>query len=172
MCGFTGIAWSGAHEPTGTEARVERMNALIRHRGPNSDGGLMRASRASVSGVSRSSILQPAINPSQTRLETIEVFLNGEIYNHRALRRELESSGRVFRTQSDAEVIPHLFEEHGIGFLTRLNGMYAIVICDHERGELYLCRDRLGIKPLYYGYSARCPDLRVRAQAAVGKWHD
>ena len=130
------------------------MNALIRHRGPSSDGRIdarfarIRFRRLSIIDLETGD--QPVSNASGT----IEVFLNGEIYNHRALRRELESSGRVFRTQSDAEVIPYLFEEHGIEFLTRLNGMYAIVICDHERGELYLCRDRFGIKPLYYGNSA------------------
>lgn len=150
MCGFAGIAWRDGQAPDGIEARVERMGRSIRHRGPDSDG-LLAAGFARV-GFKRLSIIDLATGdqPVSNESGSVQVLLNGEIYNHLELRRGLEQRGHVFRSHSDAEVLPHLYEEHGLDFLTLLNGMFALCLCDHETKRLYLCRDRLGIKPLFY----------------------
>jgi asparagine synthase (glutamine-hydrolysing) len=81
---------------------------------------------------------------------TVWVVFNGEIYNYRALRRDLERRGHVFRTASDTETIVHLYEDYGADFVDRLRGMFAIAIWDARRRQVLLARDRLGIKPLYY----------------------
>jgi asparagine synthase (glutamine-hydrolysing) len=80
---------------------------------------------------------------------------NGEIYNYRELRRELEADGHQFHSNSDTEVIAHLWEKHGPGFVTRLNGMFAIALHDLKQQKLVLARDHIGIKPLFYSLSAR-----------------
>lgn len=79
----------------------------------------------------------------------VAAFLNGEVFNFRELRRDLEAAGHRFRTNADTEVLPHLYEEHGLDLFPRLNGMFAIVIWDSRRRRLALARDPLGIKPLY-----------------------
>ena len=81
---------------------------------------------------------------------TVWTVFNGEIYNHRELRAELESKGHVFRGTSDTEVLPHLYEEHGTGLVERLRGMFSLAIFDEPEGRLLLARDRFGIKPLFF----------------------
>src|SRR3989442_13489524 len=81
---------------------------------------------------------------------TIWITYNGEIYNHRALRTELEARGHQYRSQTDTETILHLYEEEGPACVERLQGMFAFGIWDERRRELFLARDRLGIKPLYF----------------------
>ncbi|HEU4904886.1 MAG TPA: asparagine synthase (glutamine-hydrolyzing) [Solirubrobacterales bacterium] len=145
MCGICGLAGAGA------EAGVaRRMNERLVHRGPDSDGvfdgdGVALAMR-------RLSIidLEGGDQPIANEDGSVVVVQNGEIYNHRELRAELERAGHRFRTASDTEVLVHLYEQHGEGFAERLRGMFAIALWDARERRLLLTRDRFGIKPLYY----------------------
>ena len=145
MCGICGVAGPGAD----AEA-VARMNARLVHRGPDSEGSF------SADGVAlamrRLSIIDLAggDQPIANEDGSVVVVQNGEIYNYRELRRELEGRGHRFRTASDTEVLVHLYEEHGEGFAERLRGMFAVAIWDERERRLLLGRDRFGIKPLYY----------------------
>jgi asparagine synthase (glutamine-hydrolysing) len=148
MCGICGVATTGRQAPD-LEA-VRRMGASLVHRGPDSDGlfhenGVAMAAR-------RLSIidLEAGDQPISNEEGTVTVVQNGEIYNHRELRAELERRGHRFATASDTEVLVHLYEEHGDGFLERLRGMFAIALWDRREQRLLLARDRFGIKPLYY----------------------
>ncbi|HKI66699.1 MAG TPA: asparagine synthase (glutamine-hydrolyzing) [Solirubrobacterales bacterium] len=145
MCGICGIAGPGAD----VEA-VRRMNARLVHRGPDSDGEFAAAGVALA--MRRLSIIDLAHGDQPIANEdgTVTVVQNGEIYNYRELRRELEGRGHRFRTASDTEVLVHLYEEHGEDFAERLRGMFAIAIWDARERRLLLARDRFGIKPLYY----------------------
>src|SRR3954454_14527134 len=154
MCGICGIVSRAGAVP---DARlVERMNAAIVHRGP--DSGSVDAFGACALGVRRLAIIdlatgdQPVTNESG---EIVAVF-NGELYNFRALREGL--AGHEIRGTGDTPVIPHLYEEHGLDFAERLDGMFAIALWDRPRGRLVLARDRLGKKPLLW---TRLADGRV-----------
>jgi asparagine synthase (glutamine-hydrolysing) len=129
------------------------MSATLVHRGPDSagevvDGGAALAAR-------RLSIidLETGDQPIANEDATLHVVQNGELYNYRELRRELERAGHTFRTQGDTEVLLHLYEQHGTGFAGRLRGMFAVAIWDAPRRRLVLARDRFGIKPLYYRHA-------------------
>jgi asparagine synthase (glutamine-hydrolysing) len=147
VCGICGIASTNGSAVT---ERVAAMSATLVHRGPDSfgefsDGDIALAAR-------RLSIidLETGDQPIANEDGTLHVVQNGEIYNYRELRRELERAGHRFRTQGDTEVLLHLYEEHGDRFAERLRGMFAIAIWDARRRRLVLARDRFGIKPLYY----------------------
>jgi asparagine synthase (glutamine-hydrolysing) len=126
------------------------MTACIRHRGPDDEGHFVEGDAGL--GMRRLSIIdvvgghQPIANEDGSLL----IVFNGEIYNYRALRDQLLGRGHQFRTGSDTEVILHLFEDEGPQCLQRLNGMWGIAIWDRTRRRLFLARDRLGVKPLYY----------------------
>jgi asparagine synthase (glutamine-hydrolysing) len=147
MCGICGIAATNGGVD---RARLEAMSATLVHRGPDSEGTLVdlpvgvAARRLAI--IDLPSGDQPIANEDGT----IHVVQNGEIYNYRDLRAELERSGHRFSTAGDTEVIVHLYEEHGDEFADRLRGMFAIAIWDSRRRRLVLARDRYGIKPLYY----------------------
>jgi len=149
MCGICGIA-SPARGALPDPEVVGRMNRTLVHRGPDSDGlfeggrAVLAARRLSIIDLDRGR--QPIANEDGS----IVVVQNGEIYNYRELRRELEARGHSFATASDTEVLVHLYEEHGDGFLERLRGMFAIALWDARESSLLLARDRFGIKPLYY----------------------
>jgi asparagine synthase (glutamine-hydrolysing) len=150
MCGICGVvSASGSVDPE----RLARMSATLVHRGPDSagefvDGGAALAAR-------RLSIidLETGDQPIANEDATLHVVQNGELYNYRELRRELERAGHAFRTQGDTEVLLHLYEQHGTGFAERLRGMFAVAIWDAPRRRLLLARDRFGIKPLYYRHA-------------------
>jgi asparagine synthase (glutamine-hydrolysing) len=148
MCGIAGQARSDGQAPE-TRA-VERMCAQIEHRGPDSRG--VHADERAAIGIQRLRVIdlatgdQPIFNEDRT----VAVVLNGEIYNFRELRQELEARGHRFATRADTEVIVHLYEERGVDCLDALNGMFGLAIWDSRRGRLVLARDRLGKKPLYY----------------------
>jgi asparagine synthase (glutamine-hydrolysing) len=151
MCGIAGIVrWDGA--PV-AEAELRAMCGSMTHRGPD-DEGLYLSGGVGL-GMRRLSIidLEGGHQPVANEDRSVWVVFNGEIYNYRALRRDLERRGHVFSTASDTETIVHLYEEHGVHCVDHLRGMFAIAIWDTRRRQILLARDRLGIKPLYYAES-------------------
>jgi asparagine synthase (glutamine-hydrolysing) len=149
MCGICGIvSLDGTTQPD--RDALARMNAKLVHRGPD-DAGLAIDGPAGLA-MRRLSIIdlpgghQPIANEDGS----IQVVLNGEIYNYRELRERLVASGHVFTTHSDTEVLVHLYEERGEAFLDELRGMFAIALWDARRRRLLVARDPFGIKPLYW----------------------
>ncbi len=149
MCGIFGFAGSPDRQLLG------RMAAVLVHRGPDDAGSLERPvvslGHRRLGVIDRVGGHQPVANED----ESVWLVQNGEIYNFRELRAELEAAGHRFRTQSDSEVIVHAYEEWGPTCVTRFNGMWAFALADLREGEgtLILNRDHLGIKPLYYARS-------------------
>jgi asparagine synthase (glutamine-hydrolysing) len=148
MCGIAGIVTRDGHAVT--PSVVRSMCDVLRHRGPD-DEGIRTGSGASL-GMRRLSIIDPDAGRQPVGNEDGSVWavLNGEIYNYRALRRELQAAGHVFRNGSDTETLVHLYEEHGLRLVDHLRGMFALALWDERRRLLLLARDRLGVKPLYY----------------------
>lgn len=148
MCGICGI-----FDRSGSQIDsdcLERMIEAIHHRGPDGDGryvdleiglGHRRLSIIDVSG---------GAQPIENEDGTLQIVFNGEIYNFIELRKELENLGHVFRTRSDTEVIVHAYEQWELDCVKRFNGIFAFAIWDGNKRELFLARDHLGIKPLYY----------------------
>ena len=147
MCGIAG--YFHRHEP-GDLAAVKAMCDRIRHRGPDDEGFHVEGGCAI--GMRRLSIidLDTGRQPISNEDDTVWVVFNGEIYNYRELRSELEAAGHRFRTRSDTETLVHLYEEYGEVGLSKLRGMFAFAIWDAPRQRLLLARDRFGKKPLYY----------------------
>ena len=149
MCGICGQFNFADRQPV--EARVIRkMTRTIRHRGPDDEGYFIDGSVGL--GFRRLSIIDLAggHQPMSDLEKTVWVVFNGEIYNFHALRRELESRGHRFQTNSDTEVIVHGYREWGTGVFDRLNGMFGIAIWDVQKQRLILARDAMGIKLVYY----------------------
>ncbi|MEA2684170.1 MAG: hypothetical protein QOK05_2498 [Chloroflexota bacterium] len=149
MCGIVGVATQEGSRPPEHEL-LRNMCAQISHRGPDDEGFLEQPGVGL--GIRRLQIIDIAGGHQPIHNEDASVWtvFNGEIYNFRALRLELEHSGHTFGTRADTEVIVHAYEEWGDAFVERLNGMFAIAIWDSGRRRLILARDRTGIKPLYY----------------------
>jgi asparagine synthase (glutamine-hydrolysing) len=152
MCGIAGIlAFDDAlalDEPI-----VARMTDALRHRGPDDVGTLVRHEEGVALGHRRLSIIDlshAGRQPMANEDGTVWITYNGEVYNHTALRAELEARGHRFRSATDTEAIVHLYEDEGPACVERLQGMFAFAIFDARRRELLLVRDRLGVKPLYY----------------------
>jgi len=168
MCGICGIATTGgAVDP----ARLAAMSETLVHRGPDSegsfvDGGVGLAAR-------RLAIidLETGDQPIGNEDGRIQVVQNGELYNYRELRRDLERAGHTFATHGDTEVLVHLYEEHGLDFAKRLRGMFAVALWDGPRRRLVLARDRYGIKPIYYrevaGELAFASELRALPRGEI-----
>ena len=151
MCGIVGLLdWSGAHPPQ--VCTLRRMLGVIRHRGPDEFG--IYVDHQTGIGCARLSIvdLDTGQQPISNEDEQLWIVFNGEVYNHPELRAELERSGHRFSTRSDTEVILHLYEDKGPSCLEYLNGQFAIAIWDARKRELFLARDRLGIRPLFYAH--------------------
>src|SRR5438132_3563094 len=147
MCGICGVvSANGSADPE----RVARMSATLVHRGPDSSGEFGDGTAALAARRLSIIDLETGDQPIANEDGTMHVVQNGEIYNYRELRRELERAGHQFRTHGDTEVLLHLYEEHGDAFAERLRGMFAIAIWDARGRRLVLARDRFGIKPLYY----------------------
>ncbi len=150
MCGITGVVNMNGGKPP-EPARLVRANDALSHRGPDDSGAFtdgyagLAMRRLSIIDVARGH--QPLSNENGA----ISIVFNGEIYNHLELREILLGRGHRFTTRSDTETIVHAYEEWGMeGCLSRLRGMFAFAIWDSSERTLFLCRDRMGIKPLYY----------------------
>jgi asparagine synthase (glutamine-hydrolysing) len=166
MCGITG--WQGSFDI----ALLEEMTSAVAHRGPDGDGASVihvEGRPATGLGHRRLAIIDLSSAGSQPMtvaadsgggMETgLTLVYNGEIYNYRELRAELKAAGHVFKTETDSEVLLHLYERNGLEMLRFLNGIFAFAIHDArrrgrpvgiERGDLFIARDHLGVKPLYY----------------------
>jgi len=152
MCGICGYV--GMHQPD----LLARMCAIMSHRGPDDQGVWHDAAGEAGLGHRRLSIidLSPAGHqPMSNEDDTVWITFNGEIYNFQELRDELLARGHRFRSQSDTEVMVHLYEDEGPDFVRRLNGIFALAIWDMRLRRLVLARDHAGIKPLYYWQSGR-----------------
>ncbi|OLC28317.1 MAG: asparagine synthase (glutamine-hydrolyzing) [Armatimonadetes bacterium 13_1_40CM_64_14] len=149
MCGIVGIVNLHGGKPV-DETRLTCMRDVLRHRGPDGEGLLVDGPVGL--GSRRLAIVDVAggHQPMANEDESVWVVLNGEIYNHAALRPGLQARGHRYRTSSDTETILHLYEEEGDHCVERLQGMFAFAVWDRPRQRLLLARDRLGIKPLYY----------------------
>lgn len=149
MCGIAGVLNLGYSNPPSPDV-VSRMLAQIRHRGPDEFG--IFASDQVAMGNARLSIidLTGGVQPISNESGDIWIVFNGEVFNYPELRAELEGRGHVFATHTDTEVIVHLYEDSGPACLQKLNGQWAIAIWDGRKGELFLARDRLGVRPLFY----------------------
>jgi asparagine synthase (glutamine-hydrolysing) len=149
MCGIAGFVSAAAGLETREQAVVRMCDAMV-HRGPD-DAGLVSRGSATL-GMRRLAIFDPAHGhqPMATDDGRLQLVFNGAIYNHRDLRVELEAAGRTFRTQCDTEVLLAAFAHWGAGCLPRLRGMFAFAVWDAGAESLFLARDALGIKPLYF----------------------
>src|SRR5256714_6277638 len=153
MCGIAG--WANldprTSPPEGAEELLRLMCDRMHHRGPDSEGYLLDDGIAL--GMRRLAIIdlitgeQPVFNQDRS----VAVVLNGEIYNYREVRADLEKRGHRFHTESDTEVLPHLYDEYGRDMVNHLNGMFAFALWDERRRRLFIARDRFGEKPLYWG---------------------
>jgi asparagine synthase (glutamine-hydrolysing) len=150
MCGICGKLSFDAHKEIDSEL-IRRMNQVLYHRGPDDEGIYIKGQIGL--GHRRLSIidLSPAGHqPMTNEDETLWIVLNGEIYNFPELRSVLEEKGHIFRSRTDTEVILHLYEDKGTDCLSDLRGMYAFALWDARNRSLFLARDRLGKKPLFY----------------------
>src|SRR5579872_7085877 len=148
MCGICGVA--GAHV---SRENLEFATRLMRHRGPDEEGFLHENHVAF--GIRRLKVidLHSGRQPKTNEDGTIHVVFNGEIYNYKDLRTELQSHGHEFRSDSDTEVIVHAYEQWGTDCFGRLNGIFAVGIWDVRADRIILARDHVGIKPLFYAAS-------------------
>lgn len=148
MCGICGI-FDLEGMPV-SEPVLDEMMEVIRHRGPDGDGrfvdGEVGLGHRRLSIIDLGGGAQPISNEDGK----LQIVFNGEIYNFIELRKELEAIGHVFKTKSDTEVIVHAYEQWGSDCVKRFNGMFAFAIWDARKREVFLARDHLGIKPLYY----------------------
>jgi asparagine synthase (glutamine-hydrolysing) len=149
MCGIAGVIRFGEGAKIAPEV-LRRMCAAMVHRGPD-DEGIFTQGRVAI-GMRRLSIVDLATGhqPISNEDESIWIVFNGEIYNHAELRPDLEARGHRYRTHSDTETIIHLYEEYGKDCVRHLRGMFAFAVWDSRQRSLFVARDRLGIKPLYY----------------------
>jgi asparagine synthase (glutamine-hydrolysing) len=156
---------------------VRRMTAKLRHRGPDDEGFYVAGPVALGHRRLRIIDLETGQQPIANETATVQVVLNGEIYNFAEIRTRLQEKGHRFKTRSDTEVIVHAYEEFGEECVAHFNGMFAFALWDEERETLFLARDRMGEKPLYYteqaGWFIFGSELRaVLEHPAVGRQLD
>ena len=151
MCGICGIYNLKSGKVVDRESLL-KMNHAIKHRGPDDAGiyidGSLGIAHRRLSIIDLASGHQPMSNED----ETIWIIFNGEIYNHESLRFSLEKQGHTYKTRCDTESIIHIYEEKGLKCLEEMEGMFAFALWDERKKRLFLARDRIGIKPLYYTF--------------------
>ena len=149
MCGVCGIVDLNNSPPIAAE-ELDAMCKTIEHRGPDGTRTMIRDAVAF--GHTRLSVIDTGTGwqPIANEDESVFVILNGEVYNYIELRKQLVAAGHKFTTASDTEVVVHLYEDDGLDFVTRLDGMFAVAIWDETNRRLVLARDRVGKKPLFY----------------------
>ena len=149
MCGICGYYEFKTHRPA-VQRVLNDMLRVVHHRGPDDSG--VHMDRDLALGMRRLSIidLDGGKQPISSEDGSVTTVFNGEIYNFQSLRDELQQRGHTLRTKSDTEVIVHLYEDYGEEFVNRLRGMFGLAVWDARRRRLFLARDRLGIKPLYF----------------------
>src|ERR1043165_3283134 len=149
MCAIVGILNSSSRQPV-AEGEIRQMLAMVRHRGPDQFGVYLDDSiglgNARLSIIDLSSGQQPIGNETGD----LWIVFNGEIFNHVELREVLEKKGHRFETHCGTEVLLHAYEEYGRDCLPKLNGQFAFAIWDARKKELFIARDRLGVRPLFY----------------------
>ncbi len=155
MCGIVGALSFSNTRFNITEEYIVKMRDVMSHRGPDGAGVWISSDRRIGLGHRRLSIIDLSIAANQPMSNMdgrLHIVFNGEIYNHSDIRKELEATGKYFwkTDHSDTEVILHAFEEWGIDCVHRFRGMFAIALWDDQKKELWLIRDRIGVKPLYY----------------------
>jgi asparagine synthase (glutamine-hydrolysing) len=156
MCGIAGFIDPLGRRNSENEAILNRMLSRIQHRGPD-ETGLYITPKASIGNVRLSIIdLASGQQPMSSADGTKWIAYNGEVFNYIELREELISLGHKFKTKSDTEVVLHLYEEYGEKCLGKLNGQFAFAVYDEREEELFLARDRVGIRPLYYSNAGGC----------------
>jgi asparagine synthase (glutamine-hydrolysing) len=168
MCGICGlVSLDGASSPD--RAALGAMSETMVHRGPDSDGAIVDGPVGLA--VRRLSIidLEGGDQPIANEDRSVQVVQNGEIYNYRELRAELERRGHRFSTRSDTEVLVHLYEEQGPRFVDGLRGMFALALWDSHQRRLVLARDRFGIKPLYYRIAGPTLSFASELKALLGQ---
>ena len=150
MCGINGIAFSSRSRRRVDAAALKAMRDVITHRGPD-DEGIYIDENVGL-GHRRLSIVDVASGhqPMTNEDGSLYIIYNGEVYNHADYREDLESRGHVYRTHCDTETILHLYEDFGDACVEHLRGMFAFAIWDRNKRDLFIARDRLGVKPLYY----------------------
>jgi asparagine synthase (glutamine-hydrolysing) len=174
MCGIAGIIETNTRPADALHAKLTAMNAAMKHRGPDDEGVWISPSGTSGLAHVRLSILDLSSaghQPMSTANGGLHITFNGEIYNFRELRSELEREGMTFTTHTDTEVLLCLYQKEGEAMLARLRGMFAFAIWDEQRQRCFLARDPMGIKPLYYtqrgGRLAFASELRPLQQVGL-----
>ncbi|MDX2193165.1 MAG: asparagine synthase (glutamine-hydrolyzing) [Gemmatimonadales bacterium] len=154
MCGICGVVARETLASRVDAGTVTRMRDVLLHRGP--DGAGLFHEPAIALGHRRLSIIDPAAGhqPMASDDGRFQIVYNGEVFNHPSLKADLEAQGVRYRTRCDTETVLHLYEREGERAVERLRGMFAIALWDRARRELFLARDRFGVKPLYYVHDA------------------
>ena len=146
MCGYVGFT----NKISNTDEVLSNMMEAIKHRGPDDEGKYIDKNIAL--GFRRLSIIdiESSHQPISSEDDALVLTFNGEIYNFKELREELTALGHNFKTNGDAEVVLHGYEEYGSGVVKHLRGMFSFVVYDKQKNQIFGARDMFGIKPLYY----------------------
>lgn len=168
LCGINGLFGYSSTAPVIDRDELRRMRDAMSARGPDGAGEWFSSTDRVAFGHRRLSIIDLSARGAQPMVSAdgaLVVTFNGEIYNYQALRRDLEAAGRVFQSDSDTEVLLHLYAERGVAMVDALRGMFAFALWDARRGGLLLARDPYGIKPLYYADDGRSLRFASQTQA-------